>query len=203
LTILNENQAEATATPETRGAEPADDQSGGASLDKVRDILFGVQMREYDRRLSRLEERLVKETTDLKEDLRRRLEALDSYVRRETDSLADRFTTERAERSDSERNLARDLQDTAASFDRRTGQIDEQLAKGQRELRQQILDQHQRLTDDIQQRIEAVLAALAREAQELRTSKADRATVASLLTEMALRLTDELRIPGAGDLENA
>jgi DNA repair exonuclease SbcCD ATPase subunit len=186
-------------------AAPADasDQSSGASLDKVRDILFGVQMREYERRLTRLEERLAKETTELKEDVRKRLEALDSYVKRENESLAERLSAERAERTDSHKGLARDLQDAHSAFERRTGQIDEQLAKSQRDLRQQILDQHQRLSDEIQQRIADVLAVLTREAQELRTEKADRATLASLLTEMALRLTNELRIPGAGDVGNA
>src|SRR5262245_36278718 len=41
------------------------DPAGGASLDKVRDILFGVQMRDYERRFARLEERLLKDTSDL------------------------------------------------------------------------------------------------------------------------------------------
>ena len=44
-----------------------------------------------------------------------------------------------------------------------------------------------------------MLAALARETETLRADKTDRATLASLLTEMAMRLTDELRIPGAED----
>ena len=47
------------------------EQAGGASLDKVRDILFGVQMRDYDRRFARLEERLVKETADLKDEVKK------------------------------------------------------------------------------------------------------------------------------------
>jgi hypothetical protein len=51
----------------------------------------------------------------------------------------------------------------------------------------------------MRQKVEEVLAALARESETLRSEKTDRATLASLLTEMALRLTDELRIPGAED----
>ena len=34
--------------------------AGGASIDKVRDILLGAQMRDSDRRFARLEERLLK-----------------------------------------------------------------------------------------------------------------------------------------------
>src|SRR6187551_111575 len=43
--------------PETEGV-------AGGNLDKVRDLLFGGQMRDYDRKFARLEERLVKETAD-------------------------------------------------------------------------------------------------------------------------------------------
>ena len=62
-----------------------------------------------------------------------------------------------------------------------------------------MLEQHQRLTDDIRHKMEDVLATLARETGELRTDKADRTAIASLLTEMAMRLTNQFRIPGAED----
>jgi hypothetical protein len=203
VSVLDENPGAGTATASQGVAEAGTEQAGGASLDKVRDLLFGVQMREYERRLARLEERLLKDTTDLKDDVRRRLEALDTYVKRETESLGERIAAERAERVDAQKNASRDLQEAAAGFEQRTGQLDQQLGRSQRELRQQILDQHQRLTDEIQRRIDDVLAVVARDAQELRTAKADRATVASLLTEMALRLTNDLRVPGGGDSEHA
>ena len=64
------------------------------------------------------------------------------------------------------------------------------------------LEQHQRLSDDIRQKVDDVLAPLARETHALRTDKADRAAIATLLTEMAMRLTNELRIPGTEGLEN-
>lgn len=36
------------------------DQAGGGNLDKVRDILFGTQMRDYEKRFNRMEERFMK-----------------------------------------------------------------------------------------------------------------------------------------------
>jgi hypothetical protein len=173
------------------------EQAGGASLDKVRDILFGVQMRDYDRRFARLEERLVKETADLKDEVKKRLDALDAYVKNETESLADRLKVERDEREQASADGSRALAEAARTLEKKAGQLDEQLNKNQRELRQQILDQSQRLSDDMRVKVEDVLATLAREAESLRSEKTDRATLASLLNEMAMRLTDELRIPGA------
>jgi predicted transcriptional regulator len=66
-----------------------------------------------------------------------------------------------------------------------------------------LLEQHQRLSDEIRQRIDEVLAAMTREAQELRNDKTDRLALASLLKEMAMRLTDEFKLPGDEDRGNA
>lgn len=183
-------------------AQTAGDGMGGASLEKVRDILFGGQMREFERRFARLEERLVRETNDLKEDLKKRLDALEIYARKETESLADQIKGEHEDRTESHADLSRELKEMAKQFERRTGALDDQLSKSQRELRQQMLEQHQRLTDDMRQKVEDVLATLARKTEELRTDKVDRAALASLLTEMAMRLTNEFRIPTAEDFGN-
>jgi uncharacterized protein YoxC len=164
----------------------------GASIDKVRDILFGNQVREFERRFARLEERIIKETNDLKEDVRSRVEALEQYTKKEMESLADHLKADHDERVESDASLAR-----------RITALDEQAAKGQRELRQQILEQHQRLSDDIRKKMDEVLATLAHEAQSLRSDKADRATLAALLTEMAMRLTNDFQMPDVEEAGNA
>jgi hypothetical protein len=166
---------------------------GGASIDKVRDLLFGSQLRELDRRFARLEERLVRETGQLREDLKARLEASDAHARTEADSLADQIRAERADRGDAHDNLARELKDTTRGLDRRTIALDDQLSRGLRDLRQQVLDQHQRLEDEVRRRTDELLATLTREVQALRAGKTDRSALAALLNEMALRLTDEDR----------
>ena len=75
--------------------------------------------------------------------------------------------------------------------------MDDQSAKAQRELRQQLLEQQQRLTEEMQQRHHELLEALSRDAGELRDEKADRAALASLFTEMAMRLSNQFRLPTA------
>ena len=167
---------------------------GGASLEKVRDLLFGGQMRDYDRKFARLEERLAKETTDLRDEVKKRLSTLEQFIKAEVESLSDRLQTEQQERSRAAQDLTRDLKEAAQGFERRTSQLDDLIAKSQRDLRQQLHDQRQQLGDDIRQRADEVLAKLAREAQELKADKADRSALAALLTEMAMRLNDDLRI---------
>ena len=50
----------------------------GANVDKIRDILFGAQMRDYDKRFARLEDRLMKDADALREEMRKRLDALEN-----------------------------------------------------------------------------------------------------------------------------
>lgn len=187
--------------PTTLDVEPADTTerdtaAGTGNLEKVRDILFGHQMREVERRFVRLEERIVKETRDLRDDMKRRLDALEAYTNKETEALAAQLRNEQAERVDANARLVRELADTAGALERRTAALDEQMAKGQRELRQALLEQQQRLSEEMRGQIDHVLAALAREANELRSDKTDRRALASLLKEMAMRLTDEFTLPG-------
>jgi DNA anti-recombination protein RmuC len=173
----------------------ADPLAGGASIDKVRDILFGVQMRDYDKRFARLEERLAKETADLREDVKKRLASLEQYVKQEVEALGERLSAEHGERVDESKDLGQQLRETSKVFEKKTAAMDDQSAKAQRELRQQLLEQQQRLTEEMQQRHHELLQALSRDAAELRDEKADRAALASLFTEMAMRLSNQFRLP--------
>jgi len=182
---------------QTRTTEP----DGTASLEKVRDLLFGVQMRDYDRKFARLEERLMQETSELREDVKKRLAAIEQLLSREVESLNERVRAEHDDRTTAAANLSRQLDESGRSFEKRTAQIDDQLARNMRELRQQIHEQHQQLSDDLKRQADEILTRLARESQELRTDKTDRASLAALLTEMAMRLTDDFRLPPSADAE--
>ncbi len=185
----------ATQEPKSSQDAAADALAGGASIDKVRDILFGVQMRDYDKRFARLEERLLKETSDLKDDVKKRLASLEQYVKQEVDALGDRLSSEHAGRTDDVKDLGQQLRESAKAFEKKTAAMDDQSAKAQRDLRQQLLEQQQRITEEMQQRHHELLEALSRDSGELRDEKADRAALASLFTEMAMRLSNQFRLP--------
>ena len=186
---MKNEQPATTPRPDGKGAP---DDLGGASLDKVRDILFGAQVRDADRRFGRLEERIAKESAELKEDVRKRLGVLEQFVKRELESLADRMKTEHEARTDADKELSREQRDQAKAAEKKFGQVDDQLARVQRELRQQLLDAQQKLGDEIQRQSQENLARLASEAADLRTEKVDRSALAAMLTELAMRLTSEL-----------
>ncbi|MGH9942250.1 MAG: hypothetical protein ACRD9R_07830 [Pyrinomonadaceae bacterium] len=168
----------------------------GGNIDKIRDILFGVQMRDYEKRFSRLEERLLKESADLRDDTRKRFEALEAFVRREFESVAERLRSEQNRREESDQNLSRNLHEAGQHFERKFVQFEEQTARAHSDLRQQLLDQSKDLNDEIRRKSEELTALLERQAGELRHDKTDRSALAGLFTEVAMRLNNEFRIPG-------
>ncbi len=174
----------------------APDVAGIANLEKVRDILFGAQMRDYDRRFARLEEHLVKEVSDSREDARRRFDQLENFIKQEIASLGERLRAENQQRSQATEEITRELRDTSKILNQKLHQMDEQTAQTHREIRQQMLDQSKNLSDEIRQKYEELAAALAREARELRSDKADRVALSNLFTELAMRLNNEFKLPG-------
>jgi DNA anti-recombination protein RmuC len=161
------------------------------SLDKVRDILFGNQMREVEKKLARLEERLLKECASLREDSRKRLDSIENYIKQEVESLSQRIVNEQSTRDEGLRVLVEDNKKIITALEKKLTQLDDNINNTQRDLRDQILNQSKNLQNDILQKYEEILAALQRESQDLRLAKTDRSTLANLLSEMAIRLNSQ------------
>jgi hypothetical protein len=165
--------------------------NGGENVDKIRDILFGTQMRDYDKRFNRLEERLLKESADLREDSRKRFDGLEAYIKKEFEALGMRLAAEKTARTDDVQHLSEGLKDLSRNADRRAANIEEQMNQGHSQLREQILDQSKSLNDEIASRHADLHGTLHREVAGLRDEKTNRADLASMFNEVALRLTKD------------
>ena len=185
-------------SPKKATADPAADAAGGGNLEKIRDILFGAQVHDFEKRFARLEERLLKETADARADTKKRFESLESFIRKEVESLADRLKAEQGDRAESVKEIGRELREATKALEKRLVAQDESATKGQRELRQQILDQSKSLTEEIRNRNRETTTTLSRELTELRSEKTDRAALAGFLTDVAVRLTNDVKAPGKG-----
>lgn len=172
----------------------------GGNIDKIRDILFGTQMREYDKKFQRLELRMLKEISGVRQETKDRMDTLENFVKQEIDTLSGRLKTEQNDRMRTDKEILTELKDTSKLLEQKISELDEQNAKAQRELRQQILEQSKNLRETVQQRYEEISQALDRATRELRGEKVDRAALASLLTEMAMRLHNESSLDLSLDL---
>ncbi len=185
---------EGAALPETHAA-PVSTAPLADNVDRIRDILFGGHMREYDRRFTQLEERMLRATADLEEKLSKRFAALESYVRREVETLAEDIRSERTERTGAGENAGRTVAELTANVERKTQQLAEQAARIQRELRQQILDEHTFLVDEDRRHRDELHGVLKRHFGDLHDGKVDRFAMADLLSEVSARLKGQFRLP--------
>ena len=145
------------------------------SLDKVRDILFGGQMRAVESRLQGLESRLLQAQESLRSEFTKQLDALDATVRKEVQSLSERLDTERATRTEQLKSLG------------------ETTSMADADLREAIMQQGQALSAEIARLSERLSADLARSVLELKVEKASLATLASLFSDLASRLKGDER----------
>ena len=182
-----------------RASAPAAEQAGVGNVDKIRDILFGSQIREYDSRLTRLEETMVKENADLRDSMKKRLDSLENFVKKELESLQARLKSEREQRSEAAQQLSQELKGLGESLTRKIRELEDQGAEANRGVRQEILQQSNELSEEIRARHEETAAALELRVGELGASKTDRAALASMFTEVAMRLNDEFRMPGSDE----
>lgn len=183
------DEAPQPAAGETAGI----DQGETGNIDKIREIIFGGHIRDYDKRFTRLEARLVKEGADLRDDTKRRFEVLEMFIKREFEALAERLQTEQRHREESTQNLSRALTEASQALEAKLVQFDESSARGQRDLRTQILDQSRSLSEEIRQKHAEMSTALEREVADLNHEKPSRSHLASMFTELAARLNGELK----------
>jgi len=187
---------EMASQPTHQPAAPGQSEAGSGNIDKIRDILFGSNMRDYEQRFSRLEEALKKESADLRDSTRRHLEALETFVHKELSALQGRLTAERDERSENHARLTADLSAASSSIFRKIGEFENQEAHAKSEIRSNLLQQSKDLNDAIRHKAEELAALLESRFAELHHSKTDRAGLSSLFSEVALRLSDQFKVPG-------
>ncbi len=97
-------------------SEPAQ-ASGAGNVEQIRDILFGAQMRDYERRFSNLEARLTQEAATLRDDIRARFDALELAMRQQFNALSESLGNERDNRTGAVQKVTDDvrvLRDDAA-----------------------------------------------------------------------------------------
>ncbi len=166
-------------------------EASGASVEKIREILFGSQIKNYEARFARLEEALARETSEIKDTMRRRLDSLEAFFKSETESLAARLKSERDEREETLNHISSELKTSAAQLSKKILDLDNRLAQDRSASRQELMAESRKLLDEIRQRNESLSALLENRVQELRHAKTDRSALAALFVELAVRLKDE------------
>jgi len=163
------------------------------SLDKVRDILFGGQMRAVESRLQGLEERLMREQAVIRSDFDKRLADLDASAKRDAQTLGDRLNAERTKRTEELKALSAEIKEALRSLEKRHVKLEELSGLADAEIRDQILQQSRAIGSEIERLSQRVSTDLNREVASLRNDKTDVSAIVGVFSDMATRLAGEPR----------
>jgi hypothetical protein len=175
--------------PRPPAQEPAE---GTENLEKVRDLLFGTQLRTVDTRFGRMEERITREIVDLRDEVRKRIDSLEMFVKKELETLVAGINSEQEKRSEADGELKADLGEAVETFEKRSSQTDRKIEQTAKDIREQLLAQTKNLTDDILRKHEEALKTLKDSAESIRTEYVDRSNLSQMFTDLALRLDTSL-----------
>ena len=181
-----DNYTARTDAPASTESRPAD--SGPESLDKVRDILFGSQMRMVESRFHNLEERLLQEQRAMRADFARQQAELNAGIRNELEAVDQRLSAERAKRVEELQTFAAELRDALRSLERRHMNLEQAAGMADAELRDQLLQHSGAMTNEIARLSERLSAELDRSVRRLDSEKLDTTLLSSLLGEVSSRL---------------
>jgi methyl-accepting chemotaxis protein len=172
-----------------------EEQNGGENVDKIRDILFGEEMRVYERRFTELDQRLVREQQKLKDELNSRITKFEGFMKKEIEKLTEKDKQEKKDRVDAVKSLKDNLQEVIKELNKSIDEVDETLSKECTELRQELHDLSQETDTNINAMGTRLQDALDIESSELHKVKTGREELADLFTELALRLNKDFKLP--------
>lgn len=153
------------------------------SLDKVRDILFGGQMRAVESRLQAAETRLLQGQETVRTELSKQIAQIESALQKEVQVLGERLAAERTRRTEDLKALEASFKEALRTLEKRHLKLEEASGMADAELREGLLQ---------------LTAEFTRAVQELRTQKSDTAAIAGLFADMASRLSGDTRGAGKG-----
>ena len=186
------------AAPSAPVARPADlppNEPAPESLDKVRDILFGGQMRAVESRLQGLEERIMREQATMRTYFNKQLADLDASAKRDAHALGERLVAERTKRTEDLKTLSSEIKEILRSLEKRHVKLEELTTLSDAEIRDQILQQSRAINNEIERLSQRVTSDLNREVASLRNDKTDVSAIVSVFSDMATRLAGESKPP--------
>ncbi len=155
-------------SPATLGAA-AGTGATGESLEQVRDLLFGTEMRALDRRVQRIEERLGREITALRSDLKQRLDSMQRELASEVEVLSSGLTEMKSDRDSRVEEAMARVQESAEAVETRLEDLRVEASAAHEELRLSSLEDGRDIRSEMseartedQKRLARVFAHLAR-----------------------------------------
>ena len=188
---------DAKSAAEAAEALSASNSGDAPGVDKIRELLFGNQMQDYDRRFAVIDDRFQQKLRDLEAESARSLGSIESSLKKQMESMAAQFRNDKDVLAEADKALERGLRENLQALDKRTSQAADQLGRLEREFMDRLERASQELRDEMRKRSEDLHATIERMFSELSNVKTDRNLLAGLFVEIARCLNQDVMPKGA------
>lgn len=161
------------------------------NVDKIRDILFGNQMRDMNQKHAALEQRLASDIEKLRKETALQFESLQSFMESEIEILSNKLTTSEKEQHQQMDDLHSELNKNVKHIDKKITDIKSAMDKQSSDINQKILKQSKDFSAELNSQIEETRQRMDAFRQELSSGKVDKAILAEMLNALAIQVNSE------------
>lgn len=186
------NAKQADATEEQKANAPEEAAAVGVdNVEKIRDILFGNQIRDFEQKFSLLEKRIYAELSTIRKESSQQMESLQRYLEGEMEILSGKLSSEGKARIESTEELEVELAKQVKALEKKLAHTNEQQDKHLHEANQKILRQSQDFSAELKSQMEQARNRMEDYKETLTTSKVDKAVLAEMLNSVALHINSD------------
>lgn len=161
---------------------------GLGDIEKVRDILFGKYVSNFEDRFAQLEKRLEADVETLKTRLSDKIESMDEAVNQSLARLDGQIAKEKASRDSELRSLQNVLAEAETALKHSIAVMEDQANQDLASVRASLEESHQELLDQTLSVQAELVSELEAQKQELEGDKVGRQALALMLDEVAVKL---------------
>lgn len=161
------------------------------NVDKIRDILFGQQMREVSEKFASLENNLAKDLAAMRQENSQQLDSLKSFLESEIAILSSNLGNEEKTRIEQLDELDDKLKQNVKQIDKKFSETQKSLDAGSSEFNQKILKQSQDFSADLTKKMVEARERMDGHHQELGKNKVDKLTLSEVLTTLAMQINPD------------
>jgi vacuolar-type H+-ATPase subunit I/STV1 len=161
------------------------------NVDKIRDILFGNQLRDFNKRFAQLEARMNSDMDLLRNEMRQQFDSLQGYIESEVESLGGRVSSEESTRVQQFDELEDMLKKSARQLEQKLAEQAKLLDKQTSNLNEKLLKQGQDLQQQTTQQLQQVRGLMDNTQHHLAATKLDRTLLAEMFNQVAAQLNQE------------
>lgn len=165
------------------------------NVDQIRDILFGGQMRDYDRRFDELDERSKREAERARAEFIKRFESIEQLLKEQADKHAAQLKKLDTEHKASVEAASVSSDRLAKALRSELTDVDEKYDAGTSALRDRLHKLANETAESLRSSQDEISLVIDRMGSALRDEKVARDELAGFFSEMALRLTRQFDLP--------